>query len=151
MDRSIAMRDQNIGSLLWKFSIPAIVGMIINALYNIVDRIFVGRGIGFIAIAATTVAFPIMLIIFAVAMLIGIGATALISIRLGQQKKEEAERVAGNATAMLIILPSILAAIYLLFPEPILILFGSSKDVLPYARDFTHIIMLGAPDRKSVV
>ncbi len=145
MDRSIAMRDQNIGSLLWKFSIPAIVGMIINALYNIVDRIFVGRGIGFIAIAATTVAFPIMLIIFAVAMLIGIGATALISIRLGQQKKEEAERVAGNATAMLIILPSILAAIYLLFPEPILILFGSSKDVLPYARDFTHIIMLGAP------
>lgn len=89
MDRSIAMRDQNIGSLLWKFSIPAIVGMIINALYNIVDRIFVGRGIGFIAIAATTVAFPIMLIIFAVAMLIGIGATALISIRLGQQKKRK--------------------------------------------------------------
>ncbi len=145
MDRSIAMRDQNIGSLLWKFSIPAIVGMIINALYNIVDRIVVGRGIGFIAIAATTVAFPIMLIIFAVAMLIGIGATALISIRLGQQKKEEADRVAGNATAMLVILPSILAAVYLSFPEPILTLFGSSGDVLPYARDFTHIIMLGAP------
>ncbi len=145
MDRSIAMRDQNIGSLLWKFSLPAIVGMIINALYNIVDRIFVGRGIGSIAIAATTVAFPIMLISFAVAMLIGIGATALISIRLGQQKKEEAERVAGNAVGMLIVLPSILAVIYLLFPDPILRFFGSSGDVLPYARDFTHIIMMGAP------
>ncbi|MDD4767559.1 MAG: MATE family efflux transporter [Desulfotomaculaceae bacterium] len=145
MDRSIAMRDQNIGSLLWKFSLPAIVGMIINALYNIVDRIFVGRGIGSIAIAATTVAFPIMLISFAVAMLIGIGATALISIRLGQQKKEESERVAGNAVGMLIVLPSILAVIYLLFPDPILRFFGSSGDVLPYARDFTHIIMMGAP------
>ncbi len=145
MDRSIAMRDQKIGSLLWQFSLPAIVGMLVNALYNIVDRIFVGRGIGFEAIAATTVAFPIMLINFAVAMLIGIGATALISIRLGQQKKEEAERVAGNAAAMLVVLPSILAIVYLLFPDPILKLFGSSGDVLPYARDFTHIIMMGAP------
>jgi len=145
MDNSVAMRDQKIGSLLWKFSIPAIVGMLVNALYNIVDRIFVGRGVGSLAIAATTVAFPIMLILFAVAMLIGIGATALISIRLGQRKKEDAEKVAGNAAVMLVILPSILAAIYLLFPEPILRLFGASEEVLPYARDFTHIIMMGAP------
>ncbi|MFX4260999.1 MATE family efflux transporter [Pelotomaculum propionicicum] len=145
MDRSIAMRDQRIGSLLWKFSLPAIVGMLINALYNIIDRIFVGQGVGSIAIAATTVAFPIMLIFFAVAMLIGIGATALISIRLGQQKKEEAERIAGNAAVMLIVLPAIVAVIYLLFPDPILRLFGASEDVLPYARDFVHIIMLGAP------
>ncbi|NLI14037.1 MAG: MATE family efflux transporter [Peptococcaceae bacterium] len=145
MDNSVAMRDQKIGSLLWKFSIPAIVGMLVNALYNIVDRIFVGRGVGSLAIAATTVAFPIMLILFAVAMLIGIGATALISIRLGQRKKEDAEKVAGNAAVMLVILPSILAAIYMLFPEPILRLFGASEEVLPYARDFTHIIMMGAP------
>ncbi len=145
MDNSAAMRDQSIGSLLWKFSLPAIVGMLVNALYNIVDRIFVGRGVGSLAIAATTVAFPIMLIIFAVAMLIGIGATALISIRLGQRKKEDAEKVAGNAAVMLLILPSILAVIYLLFPEPILSLFGASAEVLPYARDFTHIIMMGAP------
>ncbi|MDD4767732.1 MAG: MATE family efflux transporter [Desulfotomaculaceae bacterium] len=144
MDNSVAMRDQSIGSLLWKFSLPAIVGMLVNALYNIVDRIFVGRGVGSIAIAATTVAFPIMLILIAVSMLIGIGATALISIRLGQKKKEEAEIVAGNATVMLIILPLIIAVIYLLFPEPILMFFGASKEVLPYARDFVHIIMMGA-------
>ena len=145
MDNSVAMRDQNIGSLLWKFSLPAIVGMLVNALYNIVDRIFVGRGVGSLAIAATTVAFPIMLVFMAVAMLIGIGATALISIRLGQKKKEEAEKVAGNAAVMLLVLPSILAVIYLLFPEPILRLFGASAEVLPYARDFAHIIMMGAP------
>ncbi len=144
MDNSAAMRDQSIGGLLWKFSLPAIVGMLVNALYNIVDRIFVGRGVGSIAIAATTVAFPIMLILIAVSMLIGIGATALISIRLGQKRKEEAEKVAGNAAVMLIILPLIIAVIYLLFPEQILVFFGASNEVLPYARDFVHIIMMGA-------
>jgi putative MATE family efflux protein len=144
MKNNMEMRDQSINSLLWKFSLPAIVGMLVNALYNIVDRIFVGRGVGFIAIAATTVAFPIMLILLAISILIGVGATALISIRLGQQKIEEAERVAGNATVMLILLPVIIGAIYLLFPDPILIFFGASQEALPYARDFVQIIMLGA-------
>lgn len=144
MDNSSAMRDQKISSLLWKFSLPAIVAMLINALYNIVDRIFVGRGVGSIAIAATTVAFPIMIILMAVSMLIGIGATALISIRLGQQKMEEAEKVAGNAMVMIILLPVLIGVIYLIFPEPILVFFGASEEVLPYARDFVHIIMMGA-------
>ena len=144
MNNSTMMHDQSIGSLLWKFSLPAIAGMLVNALYNVVDRIFVGRGVGSIAIAATTVAFPIMIILMAVSLLIGIGATALISIRLGEQKKEEAEKVAGNATVMLVVLPLCLAIIYLLFPEPILKIFGASAEVLPYARDFMQIIMLGA-------
>lgn len=76
MNNSLEMRDQNINKLLWKFSLPAIIAMLVNALYNIVDRIFVGRGIGSIAIAATTVAFPLMIILLAVSILIGIGATA---------------------------------------------------------------------------
>lgn len=144
MVNSSDMQTQSIGSLLWKFSLPAIVGMLVNALYNIVDRIFVGRGVGSIAIAATTVAFPIMIVFMAVAMLIGIGATALVSIRLGEKKPEEAEKIAGNAVSMLFILPLCLAIIYLLFPEPILEFFGASPEVLPYARDFVHIIMLGS-------
>ncbi|MBF7082918.1 MATE family efflux transporter [Desulfallas sp. Bu1-1] len=144
MDRSIEMRNGKIGSLLWKFSLPAITGMLVNALYNIIDRIFVGRGVGPLAIAATTVAFPIMLIMMGVSILIGVGATALISIRLGEQKKEEAERVAGNGMIMLIILPLILTAVYFLFSEPILKIFGASEDVFPYARDFTQIIMVGS-------
>lgn len=138
------MGSKSIGRLLWSFSLPAIIGMLVNALYNVVDRIFVGRGVGSIAIAATTVAFPIMIILFAVSMLIGIGATALVSIRLGQQKKDEAEEIIGNALLLLILLPLILSIFYLFFSDPILVLFGASPDVLPYAHDFTRIIMLGS-------
>ncbi len=142
--RDSTMMNENIGSLLWKFSWPAIIGMLSNALYNIVDRIFVGRGVGSLAIAATTVAFPVMLIFLAVSLLIGVGSTALISIRLGEKKKEEAEKIAAHGMALLIILPLLISAVYFLFPEPILKLFGASQEVLPYARDFTHIIVLGS-------
>ncbi|MDD4801829.1 MAG: MATE family efflux transporter [Syntrophomonas sp.] len=144
MDRSEKMRDGKIGRLLWEFSLPAIVGMTVNSLYNVIDRIFLGRGIGSLAIAATTVAFPIMVIMMAISILIGVGATALISIRLGEQKKEEAELIAGNAMGMMILLPAILAVFFFIYTEPILVAFGASPEVLPYARDFTQIIMLGS-------
>ncbi len=144
MNRTEEMRDKSIGSLLWNFSLPAIVGMLVNSLYNVIDRIFVGRGIGSVAIAATTVAFPIMIVLMAVSILIGVGATALISIRLGEQKKEEADQIAGNAMGMLILLPAFFAAIFFIFTEPIIIAFGASPEVLPFARDFTQIIMLGS-------
>lgn len=143
-DQGIAMREQSIGRLLWKFSLPAIIGMLVYALYNIVDRIFLGRGVGTIAIAASTVAFPIMIVFMAVSMFVSIGATALISIRLGEQKKDEAEKIVANAILLLIVFPLILSAVYLLFPDAILGLFGASAEVLPYARDFTHIIVLGS-------
>jgi putative MATE family efflux protein len=138
------MGDQNIGRLLLKFSIPAIVGTVVNALYHTVDRIFVGHGVGSIGIAATTVAFPIMTILMGISMLIGIGATSLISIRLGQEKHEEAEKVVGNAIVLLVLLPVLLTIMYLIFSDPILIFFGASNEVLPYARDFVHIVMLGS-------
>ncbi|MGI6434715.1 MAG: MATE family efflux transporter [Syntrophomonadaceae bacterium] len=144
MDRSQHMGNKSIGSLLWNFSLPAIVGMSVNALYNVVDRIFVGRGIGSLAIAATTVALPLMVVLMAVSILIGVGATALISIRLGEQKKAEAEKIAGNAITMLIVLPAFFATLFFIFTEPILVFCGASPEVLPYARDFTQIIMLGA-------
>lgn len=138
------MQHKSINRLLWEFSLPAIVGMTVNSLYNIVDRIFVGRGVGSLGIAATTVAFPIMIVFFAVSILIGVGATALISIRLGQRRIEEAEKVMGNATTMLVILPLILMVIYYLFAEKILIFFGASPDVLPHAYIYTNIIVLGS-------
>lgn len=144
MKPMLEMQQQHIGKLLWKFSLPAIVGMLVNSIYNIVDRIFVGQGVGSIGIAATTVAFPLMLIFMSVALLIGVGSTALISIRLGQHKMEEAEKVAGNGATMLIILPLLLTGVYLVFADPILVFFGASQEVLPYARDFTHIIVLGS-------
>lgn len=138
------MGSQSIGRLLWKFSWPAIIGMLCTALYNIVDRIFVGRGVGSLAIAATTVAFPLMIILLSLALLVGVGATAMISIRLGEQKKDQAEIILANAAVLLVIMPIIFAAFYLAFPDPLLRLFGASDEVLPYARDFMHIIMLGS-------
>ncbi len=144
MDRSESMGKQSIGRLLWTFSLPAIVGMVVNALYNIVARIFVGRGVGSLALAATAVALPVMTIIMALSILIGVGATALISIRLGEKKKDQAELVAGNAMVLLVLLPAILAVIFFIFSEPILTALGSSPAVYPYARDYLTIIMAGS-------
>ena len=144
MNSITTLRNGKIGSLLWKFSWPAVIAMLVNSLYNIIDRIFVGRGVGSIAIAATTVAFPIMLILLAVSVLIGVGATSLISIRLGEKKPEEAEKIAGNAMLLLILLPICISIIYFLFSTSILTFFGASAEVLPYAKDFTHIIMLAS-------
>jgi putative MATE family efflux protein len=141
LDNTKALKDEKISKLLWQFSWPAVITMVVNSLYNIIDRIFVGRGVGDIAIAATTVAFPIMLILMAVSVLIGVGATALISIRLGEKKPEEAENIAGNALVLLILLPICISVIYFLFTDPILAVFGADAEVLPYARDFTNIIM----------
>lgn len=144
MDRSKQLGEESVGKLLWKFSIPAIVGMLVNALYNIIDRIFVGKGVSELAITATTVAFPIMNIIMAFGMLIGIGAAATISIKLGQQNRKEAEHILGNAF-ILIIISSLLVTIFgLWFQVPLLKLLGASKEALPLAKDFTTIILFGA-------
>ncbi len=144
MDHSKQLGEGSISTLLLKFSIPAIVGMLVSALYNIVDRIFVGRGVGSLAIAGTTIGFPIMLIIMAFSMLVGMGATSLISIRLGAKKKDEAELIAGNALLLLIIISVTLSVLGLLFLTPLLQLFGASNDVLPYASDYMRIILMGS-------
>ncbi|HBC97159.1 MAG TPA: MATE family efflux transporter [Clostridium sp.] len=144
MNSTVELKNGKIGSLLWKFSWPAVIAMLVNSIYNIIDRVFVGRGVGSIAIAAITVAFPIMLILMAVSVLIGVGATSLISIRLGEKKSEEAEKIAGNAILLLILLPICISIIYFSFSDSILTFFGASAKVLPYAKDFTHIIMLAS-------
>lgn len=144
MDRSKQLGEGSVGKLLWKFSIPAIVGMLVNALYNIIDRIFVGKGVSELAITATTVAFPIMNIIMAFGMLIGIGAAATVSIKLGQQNRKEAEHILGNAF-VLIIIASILVTVFgLIYQVPLLKLLGASKEALPLAKDFSTIILFGA-------
>lgn len=139
-----ALGEESIGRLLWKFSVPAITGMMVNALYNIVDSIFVGHGVGAIGLAAVTIAFPIMIILMAFGMLVGIGATTLVSIRLGEHNKEAAEQILGNALTLVIVLSITLTILFELFLDPILVMLGAEPDVLPYARDFTHIILLGS-------
>ncbi|SMC75312.1 MATE family efflux transporter [Sporomusa malonica] len=144
MDQSQALGQEKISKLLWNFSLPAIVGMVVNALYNIVDSIFVGNGVGDIGLTAVTIAFPIMIILMAIGMLIGIGASTLVSIRLGEQKHHEAEVILGNAFTMMIIAVLPMTAVALLFLDQILVLLGAEPNVLPYAREFTRIILIGS-------
>lgn len=144
MDRAKLLGEEKIGKLLLKFSIPAIVGMIVNAIYNIVDRIFIGNFVDSLGLGGITIAFPIMIIIMAFGMLIGIGATSLISIRLGEGKREEAELILGNAMVLLIVISLTLSIFGLIFLDPILKLFGASPQILPYAKEYLSIILLGA-------
>lgn len=139
-----ALGEKSVGKLLWDFSLPAVTGMLVNALYNVVDSIFVGNGVGELGLAAVTIAFPIMLILMGFGMLVGIGATAQISISIGQKKKEQAEKILGNAFALALIIALSLAAVVLLFLDPILIALGAEPSILPYAREFTSIIVGGS-------
>lgn len=144
MDRSKQLGEEKVGKLLLKFSIPAIVGMLVNALYNIVDRIFVGKGVSELAITAITVAFPISIIIMAFGMLVGIGAAATVSIKLGQKRKDEAEEILGNAFTLIIIVSLGVTILGLIFMEPLLKIFGASEVALPLAKQFISIILIGA-------
>ncbi|MHB9049221.1 MAG: MATE family efflux transporter, partial [Pirellulales bacterium] len=144
MDRSAQLEQESIPRLLWKFSLPAIVGMVAQALYNIVDRIFVGQAIGPKGIAGIAVSFPFMLILLAVSMLVGFGAAALISIRLGQRRRAEAELALGNAALLLLGVSAVVTALGLALLDPILRLSGASEAILPYARDYLSIIVGGS-------
>lgn len=143
MRQTKQLDTEKISSLIVKFSVPAIVGMLVNALYNVVDRIFVGRGVGDSALAGITVQFPISLIIMAFTMLIGIGASTMISIRLGQQKDQEAQEIMGNALVMMLIASTVISVAGLIYLKPIVSLLGASSDIMPYALDYSGIILIG--------
>lgn len=144
MNRAQHLGEEKVGKLLLKFSIPAIIGMLVNGLYNIVDRIFVGRGVGSLALSGIAISFPITLAIMAFGMLIGIGATSVISIRLGQQKREEAERIVGNAFILLLGISLTITLLGYLFMDPLLVGLGASPDVLPYAKQYISVLLGGA-------
>jgi len=144
MNPSEQLGKEKIGKLLLRFSIPAIIGMLVNGLYNIVDRIFVGQGVGALALSGIAISFPFTLAIMAFGMLIGIGATAVISIRLGQQKKEEAEQIVGNAFVLLLGISLGISLLSYIFMDSLLILFGASSEVIPYAKQFLTVLLWGA-------
>lgn len=134
-----------VGKLLLTFSIPSIVQMLINSIYNIVDQIFIGQGVGYLGNAATTVTFPIMTIILAFAAMIGIGGAAYASIKLGQKKEEEAEKTLSSQYVLAILVGLTIMILGLLFLKPLLNVFGATDAVMPYALDYASIILLGAP------
>lgn len=144
-ERSKMLGEEEIGPLLLKFSIPAIIGMLVNALYNIVDRIFIGKGVGSIGIGAIFITSPIALILMAFSMLIGIGGNSLSSIKLGQDKHDESELILGNSFVLLFLISIVLSITGLIFIEPLLKFFGASESILPYSKEYVSIILLGAP------
>ena len=144
VEREKLLGESEIPKLLLKFSIPAIVGMLVNGLYNFVDMVFIGNGVGPLGIAGVRMGFPIIVINMAFSMLIGIGANSLISIRLGQKRKEDAELILGNALVSMIIIAALLTIAGLIFMNPLLKVFGASEDVMPYAQGYLSIILYGA-------
>jgi putative MATE family efflux protein len=143
LEHSKRLGEEKVSKLLIEFSVPAITGMMVNALYNVVDRIFVGQGVGKDAIAGITIGFPLMIVMMAFGMLIGIGASSLVSIRLGEHKKAEAELIVGNGLTLITALSIALTALGLLFIDPLLAAFGASPQVLPYAKTYFAIILYG--------
>lgn len=138
--------EEKISKLLIKFSVPAIVGMLVNALYNIVDRIYIGNAadLGKNGLAGITIGFPIMLIMLAIGVLFGVGGATLFSIRLGQKREEEAEKVLGNSFVLMVVAGIIYMILGQIFLVPLLKLFGASETVLPYSVEYMRIIFFGS-------
>ena len=147
--RTLTMDGENplgvrpIKGLLFSFSIPAIISCLVNSVYNIVDQIFIGQGVGYLGNAATTIAFPLMTIIMAFATLIGSGGSAYAALRLGEGRKREALLTLNNLLVIAIGLGILLAAAGLIFLKPILTLFGATETTMPYAIDYTSIVLIG--------
>ena len=143
---TISLGSDSLGKLLARYAIPAIIAMASSSLYHIIDSIFIGHGVGGTAISGMAITLPIMNIASAFGAMVGIGAAARISIRLGEGNKRAAERILGNAVLLNLILGVGIMLIFLLFLDPILIFFSggnASEEALGYARDFMEVIMFG--------
>lgn len=134
-----------VGGLIRKFAIPAIISMLVSAMYNIVDQIFIGQGVGMLGNAATNVAFPVTTIATAMALLLGIGGASNYNLEMGAGREKKASGIAGTALSSLAISGAVLCVIVVLFLKPLLTLFGATKDVMLYAVDYTGITALGLP------
>ncbi len=145
MNSQKRLGEMKIGKLILEFSIPAIIGMLVNTLYNIIDRIFIGHieGIGNIAMAGVGITMPLMTIILAFGMLIGIGTATKISIKLGQHDKEGAEKLLGNAFTLIIIISIFLTIVGIIFSNPLLRVFGASENIIGYGEEFIQVIFIG--------
>lgn len=143
--KKVDLGKENISKLLISFAIPCVISMLINSVYNIVDQIFIGKGVGTLGNAATNVIFPLVIIFNAVAGLIGNGAAANLSLKLGEGKKEEGGKIVGSAVTVSIIFSLVLSVIAYLFLPKLVYMFGCTENVYQYAVDYGKIIILGAP------
>lgn len=134
---------ERIGKLLTQYAVPAIIAMTASSLYNMVDSIFIGHGVGPLAISGLAVTFPLMNLAAAFGSLVGVGASALISVKLGQKDYDTAHKILGNVVVLNLLIGIVFTIVTLAFLDPILYFFGASEATLPYARDYMVTILLG--------
>ena len=132
-----------IGSLLLKYATPAVIAMTASSLYNIIDAIFIGQGVGPLAIAGVSLSFPVMQVTSAFGAMVGVGAATLLSVKLGERDYDTARKILGNVLLLNIIMGVVMGALMLAFINPILYFFGASDETVSYARDFMTIVLLG--------
>ena len=160
MGETIEIRTENplaaapVSRLLLQFAIPSVLAMLVDALYNVVDQIFIGQGVGYLGIAAATVTFPFVTMILSIATLLGIGGSVYASMRMGAGKREEAEKALGTVFTLAAALGILFTAACLLFLKPLALAFGATEGVqgsLAYVLDYAPIILLGAPFSMAAV
>lgn len=134
-----------LGKLLFSLAVPAVIANVVNALYNIVDQIFIGNGIGYLGNAATSVSFPLTTICMAIGLMTGLGSAAGFNLELGRKNEELAKKYAGNAASILIISGVVICIIVRIFLKKLLVVFGASEQILPFAQTYAGITSLGIP------
>lgn len=139
------LAEEKIGKLLLKFSIPCIMSLLVSALYNIVDQIFIGRGVGYLGNGATNVVFPITVISLAVALMLGDGCAAFLSLCQGKKDIRSANKSVGNAVSLLVISSLIMTALFVIFKVQILNAFGATENNFAYADEYFNFIIIGIP------
>lgn len=142
-EKALILGRERIGKLLMQYALPAVVAQIASSLYNVVDRIFIGQGVGSLAISGLALTFPFMNLAAAFGALVGVGASTLISIKLGEKDYRTARLVLGNVIILNIILGVGFTIVCLPFLEPLLYALGGSTETVPYAKDYMYIILLG--------
>lgn len=137
--------SEPVSSLLRRFAIPSVIAMLVSALYNMVDQLFIGHSIGVLGNAATNVAFPLSMVCTSIGLLCGIGGAANFNLCMGRREPEHAKSYVGSAISMLAILGVILCVAVQLFLRPMMLLFGATPDVIDYACTYTRITSIGFP------
>ena len=139
----LVLGTEPIGKLLMKYALPAIIAMTATSLYNIADSIFIGHGVGALAISGLAITFPLMNLAAAFGSLVGVGASTLISVKLGQKDYDNANKVLGNVLILNVIIGALFTVFALIYLDPMLYFFGASEHTISYARDFMQIILIG--------
>ena len=132
-----------VGSLLLKYAMPAVVAMTASSLYNIIDAVFIGQGVGPLAIAGVSLSFPVMQLTAAFGAMVGVGASTLLSVKLGEKDYDVARKILGNVVTLNVVMGILIGLLMMLFINPILFFFGASKATVSYARDFMMVILAG--------